>query len=447
MCDTCRTLSLHHQIDPNVIFSNNYLNFEDIKAVGFDMDYTLVQYTTELQNLIYTLARDMLTSVYGYPSSLQDCVFDHTFAIRGLSIDKKNGVLCKMSQMQRVNLQGVYRGKRALRAEEIESLYGESRHISYGSFNDQMLPLNDLFALAEGCLIADSIAVFEKKRDQYGEEYSAGAVVDDVQAAIREVHVSGAMHSRVMGDMPRFIIPSPDLADTLQHLRAGGKNLFLCTNSGCQYATTVMAYALGLPSGNTSWKDLFDVIICSAKKPSFFSSNLRFRKWSLATNGPSPIPVKSLEKGQMYISGSAYALRKAKGWSGKNVMYVGDNLWADLVEARRSHGWQTACLINELEPEILVQNTDMFQDCHLLRSSLRKMLIKIQPEMEYERKSNRETNKSPLLSQDCIALLQGFEDELRLINRTLSIAFNPYFGSLFRTEGNLTIYAFAMRRF
>lgn len=34
----------------------------------------------------------------------------------------------------------------------------------------------------------------------------------------------------------------------------------------------------------------------------------------------------------MYVNGSALALKKARGWSGKSVMYVGDNLWADLVE-------------------------------------------------------------------------------------------------------------------
>ena len=266
-----------------------------------------------------------------------------------------------------------------------------------------------------------------------------------MQAAIREVHVSGAMHSRVVSNMEKYIIPSPDLADTLQHLKSGGKDLFMCTNSGCQYATSVLAFALGLPAGDNSWKDLFDVVICSARKPDFFSSNRRFRKWSLATNGPSPVPVRSLEKGQMYIGGSVYALRKAKGWSGKNVMYVGDNLWADLVEARRNHGWHSACVINELEPEILIQNTNIFQDSHLLRSSLRKMLIKIQPEMELERKANT-VETQVALSKECIALVSGLEEELRLINRTLSTAFNPYFGSFFRTEGNLTIYAFAMRR-
>jgi hypothetical protein len=67
------------------------LNFEDVKVVGFDMDYTLVQYTIELQALIYNMARDMLTTVYGYPKQLSECVFDPTFAIRGLSVDKKSG--------------------------------------------------------------------------------------------------------------------------------------------------------------------------------------------------------------------------------------------------------------------------------------------------------------------------------------------------------------------
>jgi hypothetical protein len=52
------------------------------------------------------------------------------------------------------------------------------------------------------------------------------------------------MHNTVVADMPKYILPSPDLASTLRHLRAGGKDLFLCTNSGCQYAASVLAFAL-----------------------------------------------------------------------------------------------------------------------------------------------------------------------------------------------------------
>ena len=33
------------------VFANKNLNFEEIKAVGFDMDYTIAQYTDEYYKL------------------------------------------------------------------------------------------------------------------------------------------------------------------------------------------------------------------------------------------------------------------------------------------------------------------------------------------------------------------------------------------------------------
>ena len=75
----------------NKIYSNNFLNLNDVKVIGFDLDYTLVTYTDELQKLIYSLARDNLIKIHGFPKSLQSCQFDKEFAIRGLSIDLKTG--------------------------------------------------------------------------------------------------------------------------------------------------------------------------------------------------------------------------------------------------------------------------------------------------------------------------------------------------------------------
>ena len=66
------------------------------QVVGFDMDYTLVQYTIELQKLIYNLAKEMLTTAYGHPKPLGNCVFDPNFAIRGLSVCKRNGMFFQL---------------------------------------------------------------------------------------------------------------------------------------------------------------------------------------------------------------------------------------------------------------------------------------------------------------------------------------------------------------
>lgn len=86
------------------IFANNYFNFGEVKVVGFDLDYTLLSYSTELQKIIYSHARDTLTDTYGFPKELKSLEFDSGFAIRGLSVDTKNGTLCKLSHSQKVGL-------------------------------------------------------------------------------------------------------------------------------------------------------------------------------------------------------------------------------------------------------------------------------------------------------------------------------------------------------
>lgn len=73
----------------STIFCNNYVNMEDVKIIGFDLDYTLVQYTSELQDLIYNLTKEKLIEHYGFPKELKNCFYDSTFAIRGLSVDLK----------------------------------------------------------------------------------------------------------------------------------------------------------------------------------------------------------------------------------------------------------------------------------------------------------------------------------------------------------------------
>ena len=211
------------------VYANNYVNFENIDVIGFDLDYTLVTYTVELQRLIYNLARELLVSTYGFPIELRSISFDPNFAIRGLSVDKTNGTICKLSHLQRVSSKSAYIGKKQLTNEQLEEYYGEFRTVSTGDIAS-MKPLNDMFAMAEACLVADVMQVLRTKQDSYGELFDASAVVGDVLGAIREVHISGAMHTAILRDPHRFIVPSPDLHTMLLRYKNAGKKLFLCTN-------------------------------------------------------------------------------------------------------------------------------------------------------------------------------------------------------------------------
>lgn len=438
------------RVKSNMVYANNHINLGQVKVLGFDLDYTLVTYTEELQNFIYEHAKNLLIQGFGFPKSMETAKFDKSFAIRGLSIDYKNGVLLKLSQLQRVGVHYAFRGKRPLTTREIENLYGESRHISHGQMT-QLKPLHDLYSMAEGCLIADAMDHFDHNNRITGEQFSPASAIEDIQTAIKNVHTSGILPETIMNEPDKFINPSPLLADMLEHFRRGGKQIFLCTNSGYSYANKALSHVLKIPyspSGN-EWRDIFDLVICSASKPHFYFTSTPFRQWNTLTDSSTPILVEKMNKGSVYVQGSVHSLRAATGWMGKDVLYVGDNLRSDLQEATRWHGWHTGCVIDELKEEVRIQSTEQFQELHYLRSCTRAFLIEIQDILEEERRDRTEASFSR--SRDFMAIdgdfIKSLQIELQSINSAMSACFNPNFGSIFRTDGHSSILSHALKRY
>jgi hypothetical protein len=165
----------------------------------------------------------------------------------------------------------------------------------------------------------------------------------------------------------------------------------------------------------------------------------------METDRPSPTPVGDLVKGQVYVHGSVKALHRAKKWLGQSVLYIGDNLRADLVDARRFHGWHTGGIINELDREIEIQGSHIFNELHFIRSSIRHLFNDVQIAMAstgVEDITNR-FSTNPADEELLIAL----EQELQKVNADLSSLFNPQFGSMFRTDGHASLFAFSVRRY
>src|SRR5688500_7304125 len=78
------------------IFCNRTLNLRSIRAVGFDMDYTLVHYRVAVwERHAYERARTRLFEL-GWPVS--DLTFDPDFVILGLVVDLPRGNLVKASR-------------------------------------------------------------------------------------------------------------------------------------------------------------------------------------------------------------------------------------------------------------------------------------------------------------------------------------------------------------
>jgi hypothetical protein len=166
-------------------------------------------------------------------------------------------------------------------------------------------------------------------------------------------HVEGALKAEILGDPDRFIILDPDLPLTLLDQRHAGKKLLLITNSEWSYTRAVMSYAVDrfLPEGS-SWRDLFDIVIVSARKPGFFFERYPLFEVVDEEAGLLRPSRRGLDPGSVYFGGNASLVENRLGLSGDEILYVGDHLYGDVHVTKAVLRWRTALILRELEEEI-----------------------------------------------------------------------------------------------
>ena len=150
-----------------------------------------------------------------YPTEMMEFKYDKKFAIRGLTIDAKRGLLCKMTAHQKLAFHGVYRGRKRLTPEEIYDEYEGSRHIHIDYRDEHMKPLNDLFSYSQSCLYADVLQFFIDHDITYEPE----SVYGDIDDAIAHVHESGKMHKAIVQDLPKYVVQNPEMKALLTRMK------------------------------------------------------------------------------------------------------------------------------------------------------------------------------------------------------------------------------------
>jgi hypothetical protein len=157
----------------------------------------------------------------------------------------------------------------------------------------------------------------------------------------------------MLADPDRFVVLDDDLALTLLDQKEAGKKLLLITNSEWEYARAIMAYALDryLPAGMT-WRGLFDVVIVSARKPSFFGTGSPLYEVVDEERGLLQPVLGGLREGGVFHGGSASTVEQHLGLAGDDILYVGDHLFSDVRVSKAILRWRTALILRELESEI-----------------------------------------------------------------------------------------------
>jgi HAD superfamily 5'-nucleotidase-like hydrolase len=326
------------------IFVNRTLNLRSIRAIGYDMDYTLVHYRVdEWEQRTFAHARDRLAAA-GWP--VAGLEFDATSVIRGLVIDLESGNLVKATRFGYI-IRAAH-GTRVLDYNELRREYAGAV-VNLGE--DRWRFMNTLFSLSEASLYVQLVDLLEAGTLPGGIGY--GELYQAVRDAIDASHRDGLLKSEILADPDRFIDLDPDIVLALRDQRRAGKRLMLVTNSDWDYANEVMTYAFNrfLPE-EEAWRGLFDMVIVSANKPEFFTSSNPLYKVvdeDRALLQPHHGPI---EPGGVFFGGSARLVEASLGVSGDEILYVGDHVFGDVHFSKAVLRWRTALILRELESEV-----------------------------------------------------------------------------------------------
>ena len=325
------------------VYVNRNLRLDQIDAVGFDMDYTLAIYVQpEMDRLSIEATIEKLLA-RGYPERLRTMPYRTDFAIRGLLIDKKHGNVLKMDRYRYVKK--AYHGLRELTRDERRALYHTQR-IRVGTPRYHWV--DTLYALSEVCVFAAAVDALEK--DGLAVDYDK--LFGDVRACIDLAHQDGTILDSVLADLPRFVRRDPLLAETLHKLRSAGKRLFVLTNSRAGYTDRLMTHLLGDARPEyPSWRHYFDVVVTAAGKPRFFTEDAALLE--VDEHGASTThAVTQLERGRIYAGGNIAEFERLFETGGDRILYVGDHIYGDVLRAKKDSAWRTAMIVQEMAEEL-----------------------------------------------------------------------------------------------
>lgn len=419
------------------VFVNRSVSMNGLKAIGFDMDYTIAVYKSPaFEELGFSLMVNRLVQM-GYPAEITSYQYDPSFVTRGLVFDNELGNLLKIDGHG--NILVASHGLRMLRPQDIRKFY-PNKFIQKDS--SQFYIYNTLFNLPEIYVMACVVDLFEnlegavvmKKGVQLDESVilTFRQLQKDVRGCVDWVHMRGDLKKETVKSPSKYIARDDNLPTLLQRMRDSGKKLFLATNSEYWYTDGVMKYLFDIPSAkNKPWQDFFEVSIVDSRKPLFFEEGTLLRQIDPKSgNTRLGKHMGKLDVGDVYSGGCHQDVTDLLKCHGKEIMYVGDHIFGDVLRSKKALGWRTFLVVPELADEIHVwgEKKDNIQKLAALDDAIGEMFSKL------DSRSATKPDISPLQAM------------IRHVVHDMDMAYGK-FGSLFRTGSRNTMFAGQVLRF
>lgn len=144
------------------------------------------------------------------------------------------------------------------------------------------------------------------------------------------------------------------------------KVTFLITGSYLDWVDLVSANALG-----NDWRQLFDIVVCNANKPGFFTDKKPFLQFSGIEESDKMEPG-SLVRGETYSQGNWEELEnffhRETNKDSPKCLYIGDNLIQDVYCLGACVNWDTVVISGELQAEGMECQADGVSSSKIVKS-------------------------------------------------------------------------------
>ncbi|KAK2505593.1 hypothetical protein MC885_016086 [Smutsia gigantea] len=186
------------------------------------------------------------------------------------------------------------------------------------------------------------------------------SMFQDVRDAVDWVHYKGSLKEKTVENLEKYVVKDGKLPLLLSRMKEVGK-VFLATNSDYKYTDKIMTYLFDFPHGpkpgssHRPWQSYFDLILVDARKPLFFGEGTVLRQVDTKT-GKLKIGTYTgpLQYGIVYSGGSSDTICDLLGAKGKDILYIGDHIFGDILKSKKRQGWRTFLVIPELAQELHV---------------------------------------------------------------------------------------------
>jgi HAD superfamily 5'-nucleotidase-like hydrolase len=346
-------------------------------------------------------------------------------AIRGLVIDKPHGNVLKLSTYSKVKQ--AYHGLSEMDFKSQQKIY-QGLTIDLND-SDRYAIVDTTFSIAYCVLYMQIVELKDKSPELNFPDYKT--IEEHLLEALDTSHRDGSLKGEVKKNVKKYIVQDEQSILALERFKKHGKKLWVITNSDYEYTKLLLDYAINpFLKEHKSWAELFNIVITAANKPKFFTDKLPLLRVD-AKSGLMRNHHGLIEDG-IYQGGCAQTVQKSSGLSGEQILYLGDHIYGDVLQIKKTCNWRTALVIDEL-----IHETEASQKSNSISLEINELMKqKIDLEQKLDELFDREIEKGKKPDkakiQDHFQKIEKVDKKIGKLIRSHTQYFNSLWGETMR---------------